>query len=67
VCDLAWVVLTDRIRATTLADRAAFLMAGEAPPAPEERVEAFRLLVEAAMEDDDLTPEQRDLRRLLGV
>ncbi|MCA1570792.1 MAG: hypothetical protein LC798_10845 [Chloroflexi bacterium] len=70
VCDLAWAVLSGRVRAVALADRqslsTAALLAGVKidPPHPEQIVEDFAAELAASPK---APAAGRELRDLLGV
>jgi len=72
MCDLAWVVLSDRVRTLTLADRQSLLtaafLAGAAGkvdlPDPERAVDDFAALLAAPPAP---RAADHDLRVLLGV
>lgn len=67
MCDAAWAMVAEHVRATANADRSAYLMAGEEPPSPDARLEELRATLNAPPESESMTPEMRRLRRLLGV
>jgi len=67
MCDLAWVMVSEQVRAVALADRPAYLSAGEDPPNPAEHVERLRAAICAPPERVGSTPEMQALRALLGV
>jgi tagatose-1,6-bisphosphate aldolase non-catalytic subunit AgaZ/GatZ len=67
MCDAAWTMVAEHVRATANADRSAYLMAGEEPPSPDARLEELRAVLNAPPESESMTLEMRRLRRLLGV
>jgi hypothetical protein len=67
MCDAAWALAAGRVRASALADRGAYLAAGEDPPDPEARAAQLREAVVEPLESDSLTPQMRRLRTALGI
>lgn len=67
MCDHAWVMLAERIRADRLAAWTAYLMAGEQPPDPDVAVADLRDLIATPPETEYEKPELRRLRALLGI
>lgn len=73
MCDLAWVVLSDRVRARALSDRqsvgvAALLSGADVTwPSPEEAVEEFADLIAAEPVVTHISADQARVRALLGI